>query len=55
MGTLGAYTCLTLTGQRMASTPKRFFEAAIEKSLHVPIMPGTVVRLEKPIGDIDAG
>jgi hypothetical protein len=47
---------LTLNArEHMGSTPKRLFEEAIKRHQHVPIVPGTVVRLKDYIVDIEPG
>ena len=55
METTGKATCITLTAQDTGTTPKRLFEEAIKQSQHVPIMPGTVVRLHHAISGIEPG
>ena len=45
METTGKATCVTLTARQMASTPKHLFEEAIKADQHVPVLPGTVVRV----------
>ena len=52
----GKATVLTLNAaEHMGSTPKMLFEEAIKRQQHVPILPGTVLRLKDCVGDIEPG
>ena len=51
----GKATCITLTARQMGATPKRPFEEAITAQQHVPILPGTVVRVTDWTESIDPG
>ena len=52
----GKAFCLTLNAQEhMGSTPKQLFEETIKKQQHVPVVPGTLIRLKEPVHDIDPG
>ena len=48
-------TCVTLTAERLGSLPKTLFEEAIKTQQHVPIVPGTVVKLRNGPDDIEPG
>ena len=51
----GEGSCLTLTANQMGSSPKTLFEEAIRNQQHVPIVPGTVVKLCNGPDDIEPG
>ena len=51
----GEATCVTLTARQTGATPKRLFEEAIRARQHVPVLPGTVVRVTDWTAGIDPG
>ena len=51
----GKATCITLTARQMGATPKHLFEEAIKAQQHVPVLPGTVVRVTDWTAGIDPG
>ena len=53
--TTGKATCITLTARRTGATPKHLFEEALTARQHVPILPGTVVRVTDWTAGIDPG
>ena len=51
----GKATCVTLTARQTGATPKHLLEEAIKAQQHVPILPGTVVRVTDWTAGIDPG
>ena len=51
----GKATCIMLSASRTGATPKHLFEQAITAQQHVPILPGTIVRVTDCTVGIDPG
>jgi hypothetical protein len=51
----GEAACVSLSANEMGSTPRQLFEEAIKAQQHVPIVPGTMVRIKEPLDGIEPG
>ena len=51
----GSATCLTLKGRDLGATPDKLFREALAEGQYTPFVPGSLLRLTNPIGEIQPG